>query len=85
MSTRSRPRTKTATLDERIVRDPDVLLGKPIVPGARMPVYLIVGLIENRQSPEEIVEDFPDLSIENVETAIAYAARSPETLELRLR
>ncbi len=38
---------------ERIVTDPAVLLGKPIVRGTRVPVYLIPGLVEAGQTPEK--------------------------------
>jgi uncharacterized protein (DUF433 family) len=79
-----RPVTAT-TQDERIVRDPDVLLGKPIVRGTRVPVYIIVGLVENGQTSEEIVDDYPDLTIEDVDAAIAFAAHSPVSIDLPAR
>jgi uncharacterized protein (DUF433 family) len=58
---------------ERIVTDPAVLLGKPIVRGTRVPVYLVAGLVEAGRSPEQIVDDYPDLTFEDVEAALAYA------------
>ena len=70
-------------LEERIVSDPAVLLGKPIVRGTRVPVYLIVGPVEAGQTPEQIVDDYPDLTIEDVEAAVAYAAREPARTEVR--
>jgi uncharacterized protein (DUF433 family) len=70
-------------LEERIVSNPAVMLGKPIIRGTRVPVYLIVGFIEAGQTPEEIVDDYPDLTIEDVEAAIAYAAQEKERTEVR--
>ena len=70
-------------LDERIVSDPAVLLGKPIIRGTRVPVYLVVGLIEAGQTPEQIVDDYPDLTIVDVEAAVAYAARESARTEVR--
>ena len=62
-------------VEEGIVVDPAVMLGKPIIRGTRVPVYLIIDLIEAGLTPEEIVDDYPDLTIEDVEAAVAYAAR----------
>jgi uncharacterized protein (DUF433 family) len=70
-------------LEERIVTDPAVLLGKPIIRGTRVPVYLIVGLVEAGQAAEQIVDDYPDLTIEDVEAAVAYAARESARTEVR--
>jgi uncharacterized protein (DUF433 family) len=71
------------TTNERIVIDPAVLLGKPIIRGTRVPVYLIVGLVEAGQTPEQIVDDYPDLTIEDVEAAVAYAAQEAARTEVR--
>jgi uncharacterized protein (DUF433 family) len=70
-------------IDERIVSDPSVLLGQPIIRGTRVPVYLIVGLIGAGQSPEQIVDDYPDLTVADVEAAIAYAAHETARTEVR--
>jgi uncharacterized protein (DUF433 family) len=70
-------------LDERIVSDPAVLLGKPIIRGTRVPVYIIVGLVEAGQTPEQIVDDYPDLTIDDVEAAVAYAVRESARTEVR--
>jgi len=43
--------------------------------GTRVPVDLIVGFIDSGLTPADIVEDYPDLSIEDIEAAIAFAAR----------
>lgn len=69
--------------NERIVTDPAVLLGKPIVRGTRVPVWLIVGLVEAGQSAEQIVDDYPDLTVDDVEAAVAYAAEERHRTEVR--
>ncbi len=69
--------------NERIVTDPAVLLGKPIMRGTRVPVYLIVGLAQAGQTPEEIVDDYPDLTVEDIEAAVAYAAQEAARTEVR--
>jgi uncharacterized protein (DUF433 family) len=70
-------------LQERIVTDPAVLMGKPIIRGTRVPVYLIVGLIEAGQTPAQIVDDYPELTIEDVDAAVAYAADEAARTEVR--
>jgi uncharacterized protein (DUF433 family) len=70
--------------NERIVTDPVVLLGKPIIRGTRVPVYVIVGLVEAGQSPGQIVDDYPDLTVEDVEAATAYVAQEQARTEVRV-
>jgi len=74
---------KRQALGERIVTDPAVLLGKPIIRDTRVPVYLIVGLVEAGQTPEQIVDDYPDLTVEDVAAAVAYAAQETARTEVR--
>ncbi len=56
-----------------IVVDPDVLAGKPIIRNTRIPVYLILQLLEAGKSIEDIVADYPELDEEAVKAAIHYA------------
>jgi uncharacterized protein (DUF433 family) len=81
--TTRRPLEMQKPRNERIVTDPAVLLGKPIVRGTRVPVWLIVGLVEAGQSPEQIVDDYPDLTVDDVEAAVAYAAEERHRTEVR--
>jgi len=59
---------------ERIIVDPKILVGKPVVKGTRIPVYLILNLIANGKSPKEIIEEYPELTREDIYAAIKYAA-----------
>ena len=67
--------SKEVIFAERIVSNPEILLGKPVVRGTRMPVYLIVGLVTAGQTLEEIVDDYPNLTIEDVAAALAFDQR----------
>lgn len=62
-------------IDKYITCNPEVLVGKPIIRGTRIPVYLIAGFAEMGMTPTEIVDDYPHLEIIEVEAAIAYAER----------
>lgn len=68
---------------DHITIDPDVMLGKPIIRRTRVPVYLIVDFIACGQTPAEIVADYPDLTIEDVEAAVAHARQVAERTEIR--
>lgn len=68
---------------EHITSDPNVMLGKPIIRGTRMPVYLIVDFVTAGQTPAEIASDYPDLTVEDVEAAVAYAQQEAEWTETR--
>jgi uncharacterized protein (DUF433 family) len=59
---------------ERVVIDPEILLGKPVIKGTRIPVSLILNLLANGAANSEITTDYPDLTDEDIYAAIAYAA-----------
>lgn len=62
-----------ADLGGRIVRDPNVLGGKPTVRGTRVAVDLILEKLAQGASPEAIVQDFPFLEQDDVRAALRYA------------
>ena len=62
----------------RISSDPDILHGKPCIKGTRIPVYLIVSLVAEGESVENIIEDYPSLTAEDIKAALRYAARLSE-------
>ncbi len=58
-----------------IVRDPKVMLGKPIIKGTRITVELVVRKIADGFSIQDILEAYPHLNREQVVAALDYAAR----------
>lgn len=60
--------------EERILIDPAVRHGKPIIKGTRVPVELILNFLAAGMEMEEIVKEY-DLETEDVLAALAYAAR----------
>jgi uncharacterized protein (DUF433 family) len=74
---------KPSNSSNRISMNPDVMLGKPVVRGTRIPVYLIVELVDAGLSPEAIVEDYPDLTIADIEAAVSFAKHERERTEVR--
>ncbi len=60
----------------RIVANPGILGGKPIVEGTRLSVEHILGLLANGMSNEEIIESYPILNEESIRAVLAYAAKA---------
>jgi uncharacterized protein (DUF433 family) len=58
----------------RISVDPNVCFGKPCVRGTRIWVSLLLDLLAAGMSMEQILEDYPHLSREDILAAIAYGA-----------
>ena len=59
---------------DRIVVDPKVMLGKPVVRGTRIPVELLLRNLSEGASIADLLEAYPNLTSEDVLAAIAYAA-----------
>ena len=61
-------------MDARITTDPNVLAGKPVIRGTRIPVYLIVELLAAGNSRPDILKEYPQLTDEDITAAMAYAS-----------
>ena len=59
---------------ERITIDPNICFGKPCIRGTRVWVSLILDYLANGMTPEEILEEYPQLTLEDIRAAIAYGA-----------
>ena len=57
----------------RIVTNPDVMMGKPVVEGTRITVELILEKLSFGESVEQIIDAHPTLSREGVIAALKYA------------
>lgn len=58
----------------RITINPEICFGKPCIKGTRIWVSLILDLLANGSSFEEILEDYPSLKREDILAAIAYGS-----------
>ncbi len=56
-----------------VVSTPDVLRGKPRIKETRIPVSLILGYLAAGNTVEEIIEEFPDLTEEQITACLDYA------------
>lgn len=62
----------------RITRDPNICHGKPVVRGLRYPVTTLLELLASKMTPQEILQDYPDLEMEDLQAVLLYAARLSE-------
>jgi len=61
---------------DRIEVNPKVMVGKPVIKGTRIPVELILRMLSQGISEEEILEEYPHLTKEDIKAALAYAAEA---------
>jgi uncharacterized protein (DUF433 family) len=66
-------KTRQELLD-RISADPNVCFGKPVIRGTRIWVSLILEFMACGMSEDDILRDYPQLSMEDIRAALAYGA-----------
>ena len=57
----------------RITSNPEIFGGKPIIRGMRISVELILSLLAQGEQVEAILDDYPDLTREDIQACLAYA------------
>lgn len=63
-------------LNERIFRDPKICGGQPVFKGTRVLLRTVLASLADGDTAEEIVKEFPSITVEDVSAAIAFAAAS---------
>lgn len=66
---------------DRITLNPAVMGGKPCIRGMRVTVGMILGLLANRVSREQILAEYPYLEDADIDAALEYAAWRVEERE----
>lgn len=61
---------------DRIEIDPDVMLGKPVIRGTRIPVELLVRKLSEGATEADLLDAYPRLVLEDIRAALAFAADS---------
>lgn len=64
-----------AEVSERITVDPEQCGGRPCIRGMRIRVIDVLDLLANGLSPEQILEETPDLELEDVYASLRFASR----------
>ncbi len=59
----------------RIIADQKIIVGKPVIKGTRIPVDLIIRLIAQGMTPQELLEDYPHLKKEDIKAVLDINSR----------
>jgi uncharacterized protein (DUF433 family) len=70
---------------DRITVDPAVMGGVPCLRGLRIPVATVVNMVAGGMSAQQIVDELPPLEIEDVATALRFAADAVADREIPLQ
>lgn len=63
----------------RIVVNPEILAGKPILEGTRLSVEHVLGLLKSGMSDAQIIEEYPELNEESLQAVRAFEASRAAT------
>ena len=61
-------------MNDRIEINPDVMLGKPVIRGTRIPVELIVRKLGEGATEADLLDAYPRLTSDDIKAALKYAA-----------
>ena len=67
---------------KRIEVNSEIMLGKPVIKGTRLPVELIIEKMAYGASVEELLKQYPFLKKEDIHAALLYAAKSLKAEEI---
>jgi uncharacterized protein (DUF433 family) len=59
---------------ERIIADPKVLVGKPVIKGTRISVEFVIDLLARGWTAEQILKEYDHLTTGDIRACLAYAA-----------
>ena len=59
---------------ERIVIDPGILVGKPVIKGTRLSVEFIIELLAQGWIEEDILQNYPGITHQDIQACLAYAS-----------
>ena len=63
----------TARYLDRIVQDPEIMVGKPVVKGTRIPVEKVLDQLAYNPDLDELFAIYPELTRDDVKACLAYA------------
>ena len=72
---------KQQNYQDRIVIDPRIMVGKPVIKGTRIPVKLILKRLAENLNPKRLFEEYPRLTEDDVKASLTYAEQLIENEE----
>jgi len=67
----------------RIEINPAIMMGKPVIKGTRIPVYVILNLLAQGYDEKKIRKELPDITKEDILAVLHFAALTTQFEELR--
>ena len=64
---------------ERIVIDPRILVGKPVIKGTRLSVEFIIDLLAQGWTEKDVLQNYPGITRQDIQACLSYAS---ETLKV---
>jgi uncharacterized protein (DUF433 family) len=65
---------QAVNLRDRIVQDPEILVGKPVVKGTRIPVELVLAKMAANPDIDALILDYPQLTVDDVRACLELAS-----------
>lgn len=62
-----------ATYADHIIQDPDIMAGKPVIKGTRIPVERVIAHLAHNPDLDDLLAAYPRLTREDVQAALGYA------------
>ncbi|MFH1894795.1 MAG: DUF433 domain-containing protein [Patescibacteria group bacterium] len=69
-------------MDNRIIFNPKIFGGKPIIKGTRISVEFILELLASGMTPEAIKKEYPQITKKDILSVLEYAAKTVKREEL---
>lgn len=69
-------------MKQRIIINPKIMTGKPVIAGTRIPVEIILKKLAQKMDVKEILRDFPRLTHEDIKAVLLYATKIVENEEV---
>ena len=69
---------------DRIEINPGIMMGKPVIKGTRIPVYVILNLLAEGRTAADIQKEYPDVTPKDIVAVLRFAARTTHFEELRM-
>lgn len=67
---------KDELLLERITVNPKIMVGKPVIRGTRLTVEFVINLLAHGATPEEILDEYDGLTLEDIQACLLFAGKS---------
>ncbi|MBD3287304.1 DUF433 domain-containing protein [candidate division KSB1 bacterium] len=70
---------KDRMLLERIVIDPKIMVGKPVIKGTRLTVEYILNLLAHGETINDILQEFEGINVADIQACLLFATKSLES------